>query len=108
MGAAVPLTKSTNALEVGDTSTAIVEIEKSFELLDRWRPAYAIQAALSYLKAGQPDTAANYLKQWLIRDGESAYLWEIAGDCFLDKEELDRAEAAWKRGQLVRASNGTG
>ena len=40
----------------------------------------------------------------MIRDGESAYLWEIAGDCFLDKEELDRAEAAWKRGQLVRAS----
>ena len=105
MGAAVPLTKSTNALEVGDTSTAIVEIEKSFELLDPlWRPAYAIQAALSYLKAGQPDTALTYLKRWLIRDGESAYLWEIAGDCFLDKEELDRAEAAWKRGQLVRAS----
>lgn len=105
MGAAVALTASTEALDAGDTDTATREAMDSFKLLEPlWRPAYAIQASLSFLKSGDPDTALFYLKRWLIHDGESAYLWELVGDCFLAKGDEAKAEAAWLRGQVVRAS----
>jgi len=105
MGAAVALTASTEALDKGDFETATREAMDSFKLLEPlWRPAYAIQASLSFLKSGDPDTALFYLKRWLIHDGESAYLWELAGDCFLEKGDEAKAEAAWLRGQAVRAS----
>ncbi len=105
MGAAVALTASTEALEAGDTKTATEQAVESFRLMNPlWRPAYAIQACLSYLEAGQPDVALRYLKRWLIHDGESAYLWELVGDCFLVKGDEAKAEAAWLRGQTVRAS----
>ena len=105
MGAAVALTASTEALAQEDFETATREAMQSFNLLEPlWRPAYAIQASLSFLKSGDPDTALFYLKRWLIHDGESAYLWELAGDCFLTKGDEAKAEAAWLRGQTVRAS----
>ena len=82
MGASVALTASTVALEEGDTETATRQAMDAFKLLEPlWRPAYAIQATLSFLKSGDPDAALFYLKRWLIHDGESAYLWEVVGDC---------------------------
>jgi len=105
MGASVALTASTAALEEGDTETATRKAMDSFKLLEPlWRPAYAIQAALSFLESGDSDTALFYLKRWLIHDGESAYLWELVGDCYLAKGSEVEAEAAWLRGQVVRAS----
>ncbi|MBA61224.1 MAG: hypothetical protein CMJ76_02560 [Planctomycetaceae bacterium] len=105
MGAAVALKSSTEALEADDTDTATREAMNSFKLLEPlWRPAYGIQASLSFLKSGDPETALFYLKRWLIHDGESAYLWELVGDCFLASEDEAKAEAAWLRGQVVRAS----
>ena len=105
MGASVALTASTVALEEGDTETATRQAMDAFKLLEPlWRPAYAIQASLSFLKSGDPDAALFYLKRWLIHDGESAYLWELVGDCYLAKGSEVQAEAAWLRGRVVRAS----
>ena len=49
MGASVALTASTVALEEGDTETATRQAMNAFKLLEPlWRPAYAIQASLSF------------------------------------------------------------
>ncbi len=105
MGAARALTESSASLLAGDSATATKKVLESFELLEPlWRPAYATQAALAFMADGDPDTGLFYLKRWLIRDGESAHLWELAGDCFLAKQDEASAEAAWLRGHVVRAS----
>ena len=74
MGAAVPLTKSTNALEEA------IRVRRSSKLKSHlnYRPVMATSVRHSSCfvlsKAGQPDKPLTYLKRWLIRDGESAYL----------------------------------
>jgi tetratricopeptide (TPR) repeat protein len=58
----------------------------------------------AHLANDEPVEALGYLSKWLIHDGESTRLWELAGDAFLAMGDQDQAEAAWLRGTRIRAS----
>jgi len=105
MGAAQHLTASSVALQQHEYDRAIKEGELALELIaPLWRPGYGIQMIQSHMANENPTEALAYLAKWLVHDGESAQLWELAGDAFLARGDAGQAEAAWLRGAQVRAS----
>jgi tetratricopeptide (TPR) repeat protein len=105
MGAAKHLEASSIALQKNEYEKAINEGELALEMITPlWRPAYATPMINSHLANDEPVKALGYLSKWLIHDGESARLWELAGDAFLAMGEQEKAEAVWLRGTRIRAS----
>ena len=105
MGAAKHLTASSIALQKEEYEKAINEGELALEMITPlWRPGYATPMINAHLANDEPVKALGYVAKWLIHDGESTRLWELAGDAFLAMGDEDKAEAAWLRGTLIRAS----
>jgi len=105
MGAAKHMTVSSIALQNGEFDKAISEGELALEMIEPlWRPGYAKAMIDAHLANDEPVKALSYLSKWLIHDGESTRLWELAGDAYLAMGEQAQAEAAWLRGTQVRAS----
>jgi len=114
MGAAKHMMASSVALQKDEFAQAIDSGRVAFEMIEPlWRPGYAkamINAHLAngqanaHLANGQAVEALDYLSKWLIHDGESTRLWELAGDAFLVMGDQDKAESAWLRGTRIRAS----
>ena len=105
MGAAKHLAASSTALQKDEYEKAINEGELALEIITPlWRPGYATPMINTHLANDEPVKALGYVSKWLIHDGESSRLWELAGDAFLAMGEQDKAEAAWLRGTRIRAS----
>jgi tetratricopeptide (TPR) repeat protein len=105
MGAAKHLAASSIALQKGEYENAINEGELALEMIaPLWRPGYATPMIDAHLANDEPVKALDYVAKWLIHDGESARLWELAGDAFLAMDDENKAEAAWLRGTRIRAS----
>jgi tetratricopeptide (TPR) repeat protein len=105
MGAGKHFTANSMALQKGEFEKAISEGKLALEMIEPlWRPSYAKAMINTHLANDEPVEALDYLSKWLIHDGESARLWELAGDAFLAMGDQDQAEAAWLRGTRVRAS----
>jgi tetratricopeptide (TPR) repeat protein len=105
MGAAEHMTASSMALQKGQFEKAIKEGELALEMVQPlWRPGFAKPMIAAHLANDEPVKALGYLSKWLIHDGESTRLWELAGDAFLAMGDQNKAEAVWLRGTRVRAS----
>ena len=105
MGSAKHMLASSVALQKGEFEKAVNEGVRALEMIDPlWRPGYAEAMIDAHLANDEPVKALGYLSKWLIHDGESTRLWELAGDAFLAMDDEGKAEAAWLRGTRIRAS----
>jgi tetratricopeptide (TPR) repeat protein len=105
MGAAKYMTASSIALQKGEFDKAISKGELALEMIKPlWRPGYAKAMIEAHLANDEPIKALSYLSKWLIHDGESTRLWELAGDAYLAMGEQAQAEGTWLRGTQIRAS----
>ena len=105
MGSAKHMMASSIALQKGEFEKAITAGELALEMIEPlWRPGYAKPMINAHLANDEPVKALDYVSKWLIHDGESTRLWELAGDTFLAMDDQDKAEAVWLRGTQVRSS----
>ncbi len=87
------------------TSANILNLEK---LLDGPRDGALLRYSLGseWLKAGNPEKAAGYLRTALEKDPRYSAAWKLLGKALVDSGESESALEAFTRGSTVARSRG--
>jgi predicted Zn-dependent protease len=87
------------------TNAIIANLEK---LLDGPRDGPLLRYSLGneYLKAGEPDAAAAYLRQAVERDPRQSAAWKLLGKALTEAGDTAAAMAAYREGIAVAEGRG--